>query len=162
MKKQLTVLLVFALLLTMAGCSTASAIQKLDAAEDVVEEKLDAAEDKLEESLRNTVSPAPAAAPTLPAAVSTEPAEVLPEPTQTPPAPAEKPRMLTEEEARKIALDYAGFTADQVTRLHSEYEIDDGIPQFDVEFYQGDWEYEFEIHAENGKILSYDKDHKYD
>jgi hypothetical protein len=31
-----------------------------------------------------------------------------------------------------------------------------------VEFYHGDWEYEFEIHGETGKILSYDKDHKYD
>jgi len=69
---------------------------------------------------------------------------------------------VTKEEAEKIALDYAGFTADQVSRLRTEYEIDDGIPQFDVQFYEGDWEYEFEIHAENGKILSFDKDHKYD
>lgn len=163
MKKQLTaLLLIFALLLTMAGCSTANAVQKLDAAEDLVEEKLDAAEDKLEESLRNAVSPAPATAPTRPAVESTEPVEVLPEPAQAPPAPTESAKKLTEEEAKKIALDYLGFTADQVTRLHSQYEFDDGIPQFDIEFYQGDWEYEFEIHAENGKILSYDKDHKYD
>lgn len=163
MKKQLTaLLLIFALLLTMAGCSTANAVQKLDAAEDLVEEKLDVAEDKLEESLRNAVSPAPATAPTLPAVESTEPVEVLPEPTQAQPAPTESTKMLTEEEAKKIALDYLGFTADQVTRLHSQYEMDDGIPQFDIEFYEEDWEYEFEIHAENGKILSYDKDHKYD
>lgn len=152
MKKQLTaVLLIFALLLTMSGCSVAHAVQKLDAAEDRVEDKLDAAEDKLEDSLRKTVTPAPKEEP--------------PAPTETAPAPAETqpaPEKLTQEQALKIALDHLGLTADQVTRLRTEYEIDDGIPQYDIEFHQGDWEYEFEIHAENGKILSYDKDHKYD
>lgn len=146
MKKQLTaVLLIFALLLTMDGCSAANAVQKLDAVEDKVETKLDAAEDKLEDSLRKAVSPAPDAAPTAPAVV-----------------PTESRQELTKEEALQVALDHLGFTAEQVTRVRTEYEIDDGIPQYDVEFHQGDWEYEFEIHAENGKIISYDKDHKYD
>ena len=150
MKKQLTaVFLIFALLLTMAGCSVANAVQKLDAVEDKVETKLDAAEDKLEDSLRKAVSPAP-----------TVPAQVQPELTQL--ASTEGPRQLTKEEALQVALDHLEFTADQVTRVRTEYEIDDGIPQYDVEFHQGDWEYEFEIHAENGKIISYDKDHKYD
>lgn len=142
MRKQLTaVLMIFALLLTMVGCSAANAVQMLDVAEDKVEEKLDTAEKKLEESLLEVAVPAP---------------------VETIPAVTEPAGKLTREQAEKIALDYLGYTADQVTRLHSEYEIDDGIPQFDVEFHQGDWEYEFEIHAENGRILSYDKDHKYD
>ena len=147
MKKQLTaVLLIFALLLSMAGCSAANAVEKLDAAEDRVEAKLDAAEDKLEDSLRKAVNPAPTVSAGEPAA----------------PAPTESREELTKEEAVQIALNHLGFTADQVTRLRTEYEIDDGIPQYDVEFHQGDWEYEFEIHAGSGKILSYDKDHKYD
>ena len=150
MKKQLTaVLMIFALLLTMVGCSAANAVQMLDAAEAKVEAKLDAAEEKLEKSFREAVVPA-------------VPVETRPAPVETIPAVTEPAGKLTREQAEKIALDYLGFTADQVTRLHSEYEIDDGIPQFDVEFHQGDWEYEFEIHAENGRILSYDKDHKYD
>ena len=165
MKKQMTaVLLIFALLLTMSGCSVAHAVQKLDAAEDRVEAKLDAAEDraeakldaaedKLEASLRNNGSPAPAAA--------SKEAVPAPTPVETQPVP-ENPQKLTEEQALEIALKHLGFSADQITRLRTEYEIDDGIPQFDIEFHQGDWEYEFEIHAENGKILSYDKDHKYD
>ena len=165
MKKQLTaVLLIFALLLTMSGCSVAHAVQKLDAAEDRVEAKLDAAEDraeakldaaedKLEASLRNNGSPAPAAA--------SKEAVPAPTPVETQPVP-ENTQKLTKEQALEIALKHLGFSADQITRLRIEYEIDDGIPQFDIEFHQGDWEYEFEIHAENGKILSYDKDHKYD
>ena len=160
MKKQLTaVLLIFVLVLTMAGCSVANAVQKLDAVEDLMEVKLDAVEDQLEDGLREAVSPAPAAAPTLPAAV---PTETIPAPAETVPVPVERADKLTEAQAQQIALDHLGFTADQVTRLHAKYEIDDRIPQFDVEFLQGDWEYEFEIHAENGQILSYDKDHKYD
>lgn len=150
MKKQLTaVLLIFALLLSLSGCMAANAVQKLDMVEDKVEAKLDAAEDKLEESLRN------AAAPTVPAVV----------PEEVPTMPAQEPaasQKLTREQALQIALDHLGFRADQISRLRTEFEIDDGIPQYDVEFLQGDWEYEFEIHGENGTILSYDKDHKYD
>ena len=162
MRKQLTaVLLILALLLTMSGCSTVNALQKLDAAEESVEEKLDVAEDKLEDSLRKAVSPA--TAPAYPAETPAETegsVETQPEPA--PPAATEKAQALTQEQAQQIALEYLGFTAEQVTRLRTRYEIDDGIPQFDVEFIQGDWEYEFEIHGETGRILSYDKDHKYD
>ena len=144
-QKVLTLFLSLALLLTMTACSASGAARTLDRAEDSIEQKLDAAEDKAEDAVRRAVTPAPAATPTFPAAVSTE----------TVPA-------ITREEARKIALDHLGFTADQVEHLRTEYEIDDGIPQYDVEFHQGDWEYEFEISAETGKILSFDKDHKYD
>ena len=134
MKKQLTaILLIFAMLLMMSGCTVANAARKLDAAEEVVEAKLDAAEEKLEEAL-------------------------VPTPTTNPEVAGE----LTQEQARQIALDYLGITPEDAQRLRIRYEMDDGIPQYDVEFYQGDWEYEFEIHAENGKILSFDKDSRYD
>ena len=134
MKKQLTAgLLIFAILLTMTGCTVANAARKLDAAEEVVEAKLDAAEEKLEEAL-------------VPAS------SINPEVTGE----------LTQEQARQIALDYLGIALEEAQRLRIQYEIDDGIPQYDVEFYQGDWEYEFEIHAETGKILSFDKDSRYD
>lgn len=65
---------------------------------------------------------------------------------------------LTLEEAQSIALKHAGFTADQVTALHAEYEIEHGVPLYDVEFRQGYWEYDYEIHADTGEILSYSKD----
>ena len=167
MKKQLTVvLLVFVLAVSLMGCAAASAVQKLDAAEDQIEEKLDRAEDKLEQSIRNAVPPAeksalPAQEPATPAIPAQEPAAPATEPVQVPP-PVENTDKLTEEQALQIALDYVGFTADQVSRVRTEFEVDDGIPQYDVEFLQGDWEYEFEIHGKNGKIISYDKDHKYD
>ena len=136
MKKQLTaVLLLTALLMTMAGCSAANAAHRLDAAEDRVEEKLDTMEDSVERAVRKAIS-----APTESGTDTT----------------------ITQDQAENIALKYAGFTAGQVTHLRTEYEIDDGIPQYDVSFLAGDWEYEFEIDAKTGTILSYDKDHRYD
>lgn len=66
--------------------------------------------------------------------------------------------LLTKEQAQAIALEHAGFTADQVERLRTEYEIDDGIPRYEVRFRQGRWEYDYEINAETGAILSYDRD----
>ena len=65
---------------------------------------------------------------------------------------------LTVEEAQNIALKHAGFAADQVTALHTEYEIEHGVPLYDVEFRHGYWEYDYEIHAETGELLSYSKD----
>lgn len=65
---------------------------------------------------------------------------------------------LTLEEAQNIALKHAGFAADQVTALHTEYEIEHGVHQYDVEFHHGAWEYDYEIHADTGEILSYSKD----
>ena len=138
--KQLTaMLLVLSLLLSLAGCGAAGAARSLDAAEDRLEEKLDAAEDSVERAVRRAVIPEPASAP----------AESVFDP-------------VTKERAEQIALDYLGLSKNQVTRLHTEYEIDNGTGHYDVQFHSGDWEYEFEIHAETGKILSYDKESKYD
>lgn len=65
---------------------------------------------------------------------------------------------ITPEQAQKIALDHVQLTADQVTSLRTRYDMDDGIPEYDVEFYYDTFEYEFEIHAQTGKILSFEKD----
>ena len=65
---------------------------------------------------------------------------------------------LTIEQARDLALEQAGLSADQVTRLEVEYEIDDGVPRYEVSFHHDGWEYDYEYHAETGELLSYDKD----
>lgn len=65
---------------------------------------------------------------------------------------------LTQADAEAIALQHAGFTADEVKRLHTDYDIDDGVPKYEVLFYQGYWEYEYDIHSETGVIISIDTD----
>lgn len=65
---------------------------------------------------------------------------------------------ITREQAEAIALEHAGLTTAQVTGLHTEYEIDEGVPRYEVQFYYDRWEYDCEIDADSGVILSYDRD----
>ena len=78
--------------------------------------------------------------------------------TTEPPATEAPTEKLTAEKAEAIALDHAGVNADEARFSRTEYDLDDGVPQYEIEFSAGGWEYEYEIHAETGKILSSDKD----
>ncbi len=82
---------------------------------------------------------------------------IIPAPTAPVSAPAESSR-ITKDEAIAIALKDAGLTQEQVIHLRAEFDYDDGRPEYDVDFRQGNYEYDYEIHAESGKILSRDKD----
>ena len=91
--------------------------------------------------------------------VSSDPVATDPAPTDPAPAPTEAaPKAITEAEAKKIALDHAGFKESAVTRLTVKKDVDDGITHYDVEFFKGDYEYDYEIDAATGKITDYDKD----
>lgn len=68
------------------------------------------------------------------------------------------PEQITQAQAIEIALAHAGLTADEVQYLYTEYEIDDRIPQYDVDFRKDRMEYDYEIHAETGDILSFEID----
>ena len=57
-----------------------------------------------------------------------------------------------------LALSHAGFTAQEVSFLRVEPELYDRVPHYDVEFQEGDWEYEYEIHAQTGAVISFEKD----
>ncbi len=76
-----------------------------------------------------------------------------PAPTETIPA-----QELTREEAQAVALDHAGYTADQVKGLRTRRDNDDRTPTYEIEFRVGRYEYEYEIHAETGRILDFDRD----
>lgn len=62
------------------------------------------------------------------------------------------------EKAKEIALQHAGLSASQVTFIKTERDYDDGQLVYDVEFYTGNKEYDYEILASNGSIYSYDYD----
>ena len=94
--------------------------------------------------------------------VTATPETTTPE-TTTPEAGAQKPAQttdgkLTREEAIAIALDTASLTENDVLRIWAEYELDDGVPEFEVEFRTADTEYDYTIHAETGAILSWDQE----
>lgn len=144
-RRMFACMLVFCLLLTMAGCRASDMARKMDAAEERMEHRMDVVEDAVEDAIRQEI--APEAPPTTPRETVSLPA-------------AEN--QITQEDAKNIALQYAGLTEDQIQHLRMEFEIDDGIAQYSVEFIAEDWEYEFEIEAQSGKILSYDRDNRWD
>ena len=63
-----------------------------------------------------------------------------------------------EAKAKEIALDHAGLSASQVNFVRSTLEYDDGRAVYDVDFWSGNKEYDYEIDAKAGTILSYDFD----
>ena len=65
---------------------------------------------------------------------------------------------LGEAKAREIALNHAGISASQATFVRSQFEYDDGRAVYDVDFWSGNKEYDYEIDAQSGAIVSYDFD----
>ena len=56
--------------------------------------------------------------------------------------------------AMEIALADAGFTTADVTELEVELDLDDAVVHYDVNFKQGGLEYDYDIDATSGAILS--------
>lgn len=79
-------------------------------------------------------------------------------PQSTVPQPVGSANRLIAEEAKVIALQHAALTEDAVRFLRVEFDYDDGVPRYEVEFVADGWEYEYDIHAQTGAILSFDKD----
>ena len=62
------------------------------------------------------------------------------------------------EKAKQIALNHAGVSASNATFVKAQREYDDGRLTYDVDFYSGNKEFDYEILASDGTILSYDAD----
>ena len=62
------------------------------------------------------------------------------------------------EKAKSIALNHAGISAGDARKMECEYEADDGVKEYEVDFHAGKYEYSYSIHAETGKILSWEKE----
>ena len=98
---------------------------------DAMEDSVDHRLDAIEDTLEQALAPTPTAKPSAP---------------------------LSPAQIEQIALTHAGVAADDAVRLHSYYEIDDGVPEYEVSFYADYVEYDYTIHAETGDILEYDRD----
>ena len=62
------------------------------------------------------------------------------------------------EKAKSIALSHAGLKSSNVTFIRAHLDYEDGLRVYDVEFYSGNKEYDYEINAATGAIVSYDYD----
>lgn len=66
--------------------------------------------------------------------------------------------IITREKAKEIALGHAGLLPSQVTFINAKTDWENGIFVYEVEFYTDTKEFDYEIDAATGKILSYDFD----
>lgn len=62
------------------------------------------------------------------------------------------------EKAKSIALADADLSEKDVTFVKTKLDRDDGRYEYDIEFYSGNVEYDYEIDATTGKILEVDRD----
>lgn len=62
--------------------------------------------------------------------------------------------------AKEIALNHAGKNSSQVHFDDLEFDVDDGVPHYEIEFDVGPNEYDYDIHAVTGKIIEYDHELK--
>ncbi len=109
-----------------------------------------------------TQSAAPTPAPTQPQTTAPTPAPTQPQtaaptpaPTAAPtPAPTQPaaPSTISAEKAKQIALSHAGVGGASFIKV--ELDTDDGVQVYEIEFKVGNVEYEYDINAISGEIIS--------
>lgn len=60
------------------------------------------------------------------------------------------------EQAKSIAVSHAGFSVEDVIFKEVKLEQDDGLTEYEIEFYKENTKYEYKINAANGTILEFD------
>ena len=66
---------------------------------------------------------------------------------------------LTQDEALGKALEHAQLKRDQLDFVKkAEMDYEHGRKVWEIKFYQGGFEYEYDIDAQNGKILKFERD----
>lgn len=74
-------------------------------------------------------------------------------------APSAKPSYIGAEKAKSIALNHAGISEAEAKFLEIELDRDDYIKKYEVSFHFGDFEYDYDINAETGEIISAEKEY---
>ncbi len=101
---------------------------------------------------------APTPAPTQPQTVAPTPAPTQPQTVASTPAPTEAPTQpaapstISAERAKQIALSHAGVGGASFIKV--ELDTDDGVQVYEIEFKVGNVEYEYDINAISGEIIS--------
>ena len=80
---------------------------------------------------------------------------VLQKESDTAPTQSTSVSLITAQQAKEIALTHAKVQEQDVQHLRVESDNEGGIPVYDIEFVAGNKEYEYEINAITGDILSH-------
>lgn len=69
--------------------------------------------------------------------------------------------LISEKEAKAIALKDAGYEESEVKFIKAKLDYDDGRYEYEIEFRaEGNLEYDYTFNAENGKIVEFDRDYE--
>ncbi len=129
MKKFISIILAVAFITALVGCATST-------------------------TQSSNITPTPTSAQTQ--------TEITPKPTVETQIETKQPTesldRITESQAVKAALAHANLSESDITHLITEFDIDDGVETFEVDFHYGQYEYDYEINAITGEVISFDKD----
>ena len=84
--------------------------------------------------------------------------EVSPQPVQQPEPEKPASKYVGVDKAKVAALKDAGLSSSEVTFTKAKLDKDDGVAVYEIEFFSGNTEYEYEISATSGKIRDKDID----
>lgn len=74
---------------------------------------------------------------------------------------ARSENLISEEKAKEIVLEHAGYEESEVNFLKVNLEFDDGRNEYEIEFRaEGNLEYDYSVDAANGKIVEFDRDYE--
>ena len=82
-----------------------------------------------------------------------------PQNSNTQPAAGPTTTKIAAEKAKEIALNHAGVKSGDVTGYKSNLDWDDGVSVYELEFWVGSYEYDYEINAVTGAVLKSEKEY---
>ena len=137
-----------------------------DSDDSIWENIADAIEDIDEDARKKGIAASAAVENSTAAATTPQPAPTQPAATQAAPeaTTAAQPKSnnasgdIGIEKANEIAISHAGLSSGSVSFVKAKIDTEDGVKVYDIEFYSGNVEYDYEINAATGAIVSFDQD----
>ena len=124
----------------------------------------DAIEDIDEDAREKEIATSAAVENSTAADTTPQPAPTQPAATVAPATTAAQPKSnnasgdIGIEKANEIAISHAGLSSGSVSFVKAKIDTEDGVKVYDIEFYSGNVEYDYEINAATGAIVSFDQD----
>ena len=133
-----------------------------DSDDSIWENIADAIEDIDEDARKNAVSTSAAVENSTAAATTPQPAPTQPAATVAPATTVAQSNNTVGdigiEKAKEISMSHAGVSAGSVSFVKAKIDTEDGVKVYDIEFYSGNAEYDYEINSATGAIVSFDQD----
>ena len=135
-----------------------------DSDDSIWENIADAIEDIDEDAREKEIATSAAVENSTAADTTPQPAPTQPAATVAPATTAAQPKSnnasgdIGIEKAKEIAMSHAGVSPGSVSFVKAKLDTEDGVKVYDIEFHSSNVEYDYEINAATGAIVSFDQD----